>query len=211
MNREYFRGSGRLWLILLLASLGLSGPGCAKIDGDVAAPASQGTPAQTPPAEARGQAAVVDPTSDPNALQVAMSLPDFSTLVAAVQAAGLEDALVNAGPLTVFAPPNSAFDKLPPGTVDTLVKPENKAKLGFILQNHVAPANYPEAQLKKEARKKRKLYMASGQYLAVEERKDGVYVGGAKIQKSLKVSNGWVHVIDTLLLPAEGAAKEGKP
>ena len=195
------------WLgpILLVAALGWSGYGCAKGDVEVARPTP---PAAAAPVEAHGQSSVVDKTSDPNALQVAASSEDFSTLVAAVKAAGLEDSLVNAGPLTVFAPLNSAFDKLPAGTVETLLKPENKPKLSEILQNHVAPANYPVEQLKKDARKKRSLYMASGQYLTVEERPDGVYVGGAKIQKTIKVSNGWVHVIDSILLPTEGATKE---
>lgn len=153
--------------------------------------------------EAQGQSTVVDEESAANALQVAKSLPDFSTLVAAIDAAGVDDALVNVGPLTVFAPLNSAFDKLPEGTVETLVKPENKEKLAFILKNHVAPANYPDTQLKKEARKGRKLYMASGKYLVVENREDGLYVGGTKVLKTVQVSNGWIHVIDDVLVPAE--------
>ena len=117
--------------------------------------------------EDQGQASVVDNVSAANALQVAKSLDDFTTLVVAIEAAGVENALVNVGPLTVFAPVNAAFDKLPEGTVATLLKPENKAKLAFILVNHVAPANYPDTQLEKEAKKGRKLYMASGKYLEV--------------------------------------------
>jgi uncharacterized surface protein with fasciclin (FAS1) repeats len=140
---------------------------------------------------------------DPNVLQVAASLDDFSTLVVAVKAAGVEDALVNVGPLTVFAPVNSGFDKLPEGTVENLLKPESKSTLAFILTNHVAPANYPIKQLKKEAKKGRKLYMASGKYLVVEDKEDGVYVGGTKILKTVQVSNGWIHVIDNVLVPVE--------
>ncbi|WKK65557.1 fasciclin domain-containing protein [Lutimonas zeaxanthinifaciens] len=150
-----------------------------------------------------GQAAVKDGDSDANALQVAKSLDDFSTLVAAIEAAGVEDAVVNVGPLTIFAPLNSGFDKLPEGTVETLVKPENKAKLAFILTNHVAPANYPINQLKKEARKGRKLYMASGKYLEVENRDGNIFVGGTQVLKTVQVSNGWIHVIDDVLVPAE--------
>jgi len=151
-----------------------------------------------------GQASVaaVD-GEEKNVLQVAMSLPDFSTLVVAVQAAGVEDALVNAGPLTVFAPINEAFDKLPEGTVETLLKPENKSKLAFILVNHVAPANYPIKQLKKEAKKGRKLYMASGKYLVVENKDGKIFVGGTEVLKSVKVSNGWIHVVGDVLVPAE--------
>ena len=153
--------------------------------------------------EGKGQSAVVDEESAPNALQVAASIDDFSTLVVAVKAAGVEDALVNVGPLTVFAPVNGAFDKLPEGTVESLLKPESKSTLAFILTNHVAPANYPIKQLKKEAKKGRKLYMASGKYLVVENKEDGIYVGGTKILKTVQVSNGWVHVIDNVLVPVE--------
>jgi len=154
--------------------------------------------------QGKGQSAVeAVEGADPNVLQVAVSLPDFATLVVAVKAAGVEDALVNTGPLTVFAPVNGAFDKLPEGTVETLLKPENKSKLAFILTNHVAPANYPIKQLKKEAKKGRKLYMASGKYLVVENKEDGIYVGGTKILKTVKVSNGWIHVIDNVLVPVE--------
>ena len=155
------------------------------------------------PQKKTGQAFIKDDGSAANALTVAKSLPDFSTLVAAIEAAGVENAVVNAGPLTIFAPLNSAFDKLPKGTVENLVKPENKAKLAFILTNHVAPSNYPISQLNKEAKKGRKLYMASGKYLAVEKKGDDIYVGGTKIIKSVKVSNGWIHVIDDVLVPAE--------
>lgn len=151
----------------------------------------------------QGQSAVSDEVSSANALQVAKSLDDFKTLVVAIEAAGVEDAVVNVGPLTIFAPVNAAFDKLPEGTVEDLLKPENKSKLAFILVNHVAPANYPDTQLIKEAKKGRKLYMASGKYLVVEEKEDGIYVGGTKILKTVQVSNGWIHVIDNVLVPAE--------
>ncbi len=150
-----------------------------------------------------GQASVTDDVSAANALQVAKSLPDFSTLVTAIEAAGVENSLVNVGPLTVFAPTNEAFAKLPEGTVETLLKPENKEKLAFILVNHVAPANYPDTQLEKEAEKGRKLYMASGKYLDVVKKEDGLYVGGTKILKTVNVSNGWIHVIGDVLVPEE--------
>lgn len=151
----------------------------------------------------QGQAAVVDGVSDSNALQVAKSLDDFTTLVAAIEAGGVQDALVNVGPLTVFAPTNEAFGKLPEGTVESLLEPENKSKLAFILTNHVAPANYPDTQLEKEAKKGRKLYMASGNYLDVIKKEDGLYVGGTKVLKTVKVSNGWIHVIGDVLVPSE--------
>ncbi len=154
--------------------------------------------------EHRGQATVeLTEGEQANALQVAVSIPDFSTLVVAVKAAGVQDALVNAGPLTVFAPLNTAFDKLPEGTVASLLKPENKKTLAFILVNHVAPANYPIKQLKKAAKKERKLYMASGKYLTVTYKDGKIFVGGTEILKSVKVSNGWVHVIGDVLVPSD--------
>ena len=164
---------------------------------------SQQSATESANADHNGQASVQDTVSAANALGVAKSLPDFSTLVAAITAAGVEDAVVNAGPLTVFAPTNAAFEKLPKGTVEDLLKPENKSKLAFILTNHVAPANYPDVQLSKEADKGRKLYMASGKYLEVKKTADGIYVGGTKILKTVKVSNGWIHVIGDVLVPAE--------
>nr|HMP31698.1 fasciclin domain-containing protein [Saprospiraceae bacterium] len=83
----------------------------------------------SPETQAAGQSAVVDPDSKPNIVQTAVGSPDHTTLVTAVKAAGLVDALSNAGPFTVFAPTNAAFDKLPAGTVESLLKPENKSKL----------------------------------------------------------------------------------
>jgi len=187
------------FLITLFTAVSLVFASCSgekKSETTTAKPAAKVT-------EAGGQASVVDTESEANALVVAKSLPDFSTLVAAIEAAGVQDAVVNAGPLTIFAPVNAAFDKLPEGTVATLLKPENKSKLSFVLINHVAPANYPVKQLKKEAKKGRKLYMASGKYLVVENKEDGIYVGGTKILKTVKVSNGWIHVVDNVLVPAE--------
>ena|SRR5690554_3407940 len=90
----------------------------------------------------QGQAFIKNDQSQPNILQIAMGSPDHTTLVAAVEAAELENALVNAGPLMVFAPVNEAFDALPDGTVETLLKHENKDQLAFILKNHVTPGNY---------------------------------------------------------------------
>lgn len=161
------------------------------------------TTKETPKKELKGQSGVQDEFSDPNALQKAKSIADFSTLVAAIKAAGVEDAVVNAGPLTIFAPLNTAFEKLPEGTVETLLKPENKSKLAFVLTNHVAPANYPVQQLQKEARKKRKLYMASGKYLVVEDKDGKIFVDGVEVLKTVKVSNGWIHVIDNVLVPKD--------
>ena len=151
----------------------------------------------------KGQAFVASDGFDKNVLEIAIGNEDFSTLVAAVQAAGVENALVNAGPLTVFAPTNDAFAKLPEGTVEELVKPENQAKLAFILTHHVAPANFPIKTLAKNAEKGRLLGMASGQYLEVTQDGDDIYVGGTKILATVNASNGIIHVVGDVILPKE--------
>ncbi len=189
--------------IILLVGFVLVLSSCADSTKSNTKAVAQEKTATTEPAKT-GQAYVAAvPGEEPNALQLAMSIDDFSTLVAAINAAGVENAVVNAGPLTIFAPLNSAFAKLPAGTVESLVKPENKGKLAYILTNHVAPANYPMKQLKKDVKKGRKLYMASGKYLEVKREGDDIIVGGTKILKSVKVSNGWVHVIDDVLVPVD--------
>lgn len=186
--------------ILLFAIIFVS---CKDSKENVKSEASTDTNPVESPNTNQGQASVVDDVSAANALQVAKSIADFSTLVTAIEAAGVENAVVNAGPLTIFAPVNDAFGKLPEGTVETLLKPENKDKLAHILKNHVAPANYPDTQLEKEAKKGRKLYMASGNYLDVVQNEDGIFVGGIKILKTVQVSNGWIHVVGDVLVPVE--------
>ena len=148
--------------------------------------------------EKTGQAFIEDDGSTPNVLQIAIGSPDHTTLVAAVQAAELENALVNAGPLMVFAPTNAAFDALPAGTVEDLLKPENKATLASILKHHVTAGNYDKEFLKKF----KKLGQADDTNAIVEVKGDDVYVGGAKIVASIKAGNGIVHVVDKVILPA---------
>lgn len=145
----------------------------------------------------QGQAFIANDESAPNVLTIAMGSPDHTTLVAAVQAAGLENALVNAGPLMVFAPTNAAFDALPTGTVADLLKPENKAALANILKHHVTPGNYSKDFLKKF----KKLGQANNQSTVVEVQGEDVFVGGAKIIASIPAGNGIVHVVDKVILP----------
>ena len=144
-----------------------------------------------------GQAFIADDGSTPNVLQIAIGSEDHSTLVAAVQAADLENALVNAGPLTVFAPTNAAFDALPEGTVEDLLKPENKETLASILKHHVSAGNFDKEFLKNFT----KLGQADDNNTTVEVKGDDVYVGGAKIVASVKAGNGIVHVVDKVILP----------
>ena len=144
-----------------------------------------------------GQAFVTDDESEPSVLHIAIGSKDHSTLVAAVQAAKLENALVNAGPLMVFAPTNDAFAALPEGTVETLLKPENIDQLAHILKHHVTPGNYSKDFLKKF----KKLGQASNLNVPVEVKGDDVYVGGAKIIASVPAGNGIVHVVDKVIVP----------
>jgi uncharacterized surface protein with fasciclin (FAS1) repeats len=148
----------------------------------------------------KGQASVEDDESAANILQVAISSEAHSTLVAAVQAAEIEHVLVNAGPLTVFAPTNDAFGKLPEGTVEDLLKPENKSQLATILTRHAAPGSYDPEALRKEARKGRKIYMATGDYLEVTTEGEDVFVNGIKIVASIQTSNGIINVVEEVIL-----------
>jgi len=145
----------------------------------------------------QGQAFIEDDEATPNCLQIAIGSPDHTTLVAAVQAAQVENALVNVGPLTVFAPTDDAFAALPEGTVENLVKPENKAQLADILKYHVTPGNLDTGILTKL----KKLGQANNQYVPVEVVDGKPVIGGANIIASVKAGNGIVHVIDKVLLP----------
>ncbi len=147
--------------------------------------------------ERKGQAFIEDDGSTPNCLQIAIGSPDHKTLVAAVQAAQVENALVNVGPLTVFAPTDAAFAALPEGTVENLVKPENKGTLADILKYHVTPGNLSTKILTKLP----KLGQANNQYVKIEIVDGKPVIGGANIIASVKAGNGIVHVIDKVLLP----------
>jgi len=146
--------------------------------------------------ERTGQAFIEDDGST-TVLSIAIGSKDHTTLVAAVQAAQLENVLVNAGPLMVFAPTNEAFAALPEGTVENLLKPENKDALANILKYHVTPGNYSKDFLKKF----KKLGQANNGYVKIEVVDGEPMIGGAKILASIKAGNGIVHVIDKVLLP----------
>jgi len=147
--------------------------------------------------EKTGQAFIEGDVAKPNVLQIAIGSPDHTILVAAVQAAQLENALVNAGPLMVFAPTNEAFAALPEGTVENLLKPENKEALANILKFHVTPGNYSKEFLMKF----KKLGQANNDYVEIEVVDGEPLIGGAKILASIPAGNGIVHVIDKVLLP----------
>jgi len=122
---------------------------------------------------------------------------NFNTLVAAVKAAGLVDTLKGPGPFTVFAPTDEAFAKLPPGTLESLLKPENKAKLQSILTYHVVAGNV----LAKDVVKLHSAKTMEGQNIAIKTMNGRVMVDNANVTKTdIVTSNGVIHVIDSVLL-----------
>ena len=135
-------------------------------------------------------------------VETAAGNPDFSTLVTAVKEAGLVDALNGDGPLTVFAPTNAAFNKLPSGTVEELLKPENKEKLQGILKYHVVAGKVmAEDAIGLDGQMAESL---SGEKFAVEVKNGKVYVDGAQVVKTdIKCKNGVIHVIDAVMIPGD--------
>jgi uncharacterized surface protein with fasciclin (FAS1) repeats len=148
--------------------------------------------------QAAGQSGVVDDVSNPNVVQIAVGSKDHTTLVTAVKAAELVDALSNAGPFTVFAPTNDAFGKLPAGTVEGLLTPEKKDALTDILQYHVFVGVIKAESLQDG----QSLGQVNGGNIKITM-KDGkpIINGKAHILASIPASNGIIHVIDEVLLP----------
>jgi uncharacterized surface protein with fasciclin (FAS1) repeats len=171
------------------AAVGLSACG-GKKEGEKRAP----TAVKPAPVEPPAQPPPLDPT---NIVSIAVASPDHKTLVAALKAADYVTAVANPGPLTVFAPTDAAFAKLPPGTVETLVKPENQATLKEILKYHATTAVYQAAQLTDGM----SLAMANGAKVTIKVVGEDRFVNDAKILASVRASNGIVHVIDGVLTP----------
>ncbi len=183
----------RLYCILLLAAAFVLPYACTETTPGASNEASAAAPGA-------GQSAVQDDESQQNVLQIALGSKDHTTLVAAVKAAGLADALVNAGPFTVFAPTNAAFDKVPKETLESLLKPENKAALSDILEYHVYVGVIKTDQM----RDGQKLNQVNLKNVVIGN-KDGKITlnGSVTILASVPASNGIVHVIDGVLLPPE--------
>ncbi len=192
MNRSSF-----LFSVVMVAALALAA--CAP----AATPAPTQEPTQIPPT-------AVPPTEAPMAKDIvdtAIADGRFTTLVAALQAAGLVDALKAEGPFTVFAPTDDAFAKLPAGTLDELLKPENKQKLTDILLYHVVNGKVMAADVAGMTSATTLL----GKDVAIKVDMGNVYINDAKVViTDIETSNGVIHVIDTVLLPpAEEAAAPG--
>ena len=190
-----YKHSASLAAVLLLVG------GCASMSGEPMA-------ADTATANPMVGGAAMYPTK--NIVENAVNSKDHTTLVAAVKAAGLVDTLMSPGPFTVFAPTNAAFDKLPAGTVDTLVKPENKGTLTTVLTYHVVPGTMTAADLAAAAQAnggKATLTTVQGSKLTVWGRDGKWYVTDAKGGQAqitiadVMQSNGVIHVVDTVLMP----------
>ena len=137
-------------------------------------------------------------TCDKTVVENAAGNEDFSTLVAAVKAAGLVDTLSGKGPFTVFAPTNEAFKKLPKGTVESLLKPENKDKLTAVLTYHVVPGKVMAADVVKLSKAK----TVQGKEVKISVKEGKVKVDNANVVKTdIASKNGVIHVIDTVILP----------
>lgn len=161
------------------------------------------------PAKTTAPAAPAAPAAAPavtlDIVDTAAANKDFSTLVTAIKAAGLVDALKGKGPFTVFAPTNAAFEKLPKGTLESLLKPENKEKLAEILKFHVIPASVMAADVVKMGGKESSKTLQGSSFMI--EVKDGKVSIGSKdnmagvTKTDIKTTNGVIHVIDAVILP----------
>jgi uncharacterized surface protein with fasciclin (FAS1) repeats len=138
------------------------------------------------------------PAGKKDIVDTAVAAGSFKTLTAAIQAAGLTDTLKGPGSFTVFAPTDQAFAKLPAGTVDNLLKPENKQKLVAILTYHVVPGRVTAAQVSKMTEAK----TVNGKDLTIRADQGHVMINDATVTKAdIECSNGVIHVIDTVLIP----------
>ncbi|MBK9388220.1 MAG: fasciclin domain-containing protein [Planctomycetes bacterium] len=156
---------------------------------------SSTTGTSTTPAK---KASAPPPPADPNNIvSIAAASKDHTTLVAALQAADYVKSVGNPGPLTVFAPTNAAFAKLPAGTLESLLKPEKQADLKNILEYHATTSVWDQSTLKDGMQ----LAMANGKKVAIKVVDGKVKVNDANIVASVRASNGMLHIIDGVLLP----------
>ena len=173
-------------MVLALLLLGACGKKSEQDSQAKAAPAAEPTRAEPAPPP-------LDPT---NIVSIAVGSKDHTTLVAALKAADYVTSIANPGPLTVFAPTDAAFAKLPAGTVETLVKPENVDKLREILKYHVTTSSYTADKLTDGM----DLGMANGGHATIHIKDGKLSINDANVIASVRGSNGVVHVIDAVLV-----------
>ena len=177
---------------LIFAAALLITIGCDK-DGSGEKGSSVGEPAAAPAPKAE----FMPPTDPKNILNIAGGSKDHSTLVSALKTAEYQASIANTGPMTVFAPTNEAFDKLPKGTLESLSKPDKQEDLRNILKYHVAVSTYEQADFKDGET----LGMANGKHVKIHVKDGKVTINDATIVASIRASNGIVHVVDRVLLP----------
>ena len=181
----------KMMLVAAFAALSIVAAACSSDDGTESEPTSA---APSPTMEAEMETSTI--------ADVVADNPDFSTLLAAVQAADLGSALAGEGPLTVFAPTDDAFAALPEGTLDTLLEPANQEMLAGILTYHVVPAEVMAADVETGD-----VETLNGETFAVEVTDDGVTITDGEgnvanvVETDITASNGVIHVIDAVLLP----------
>jgi uncharacterized surface protein with fasciclin (FAS1) repeats len=162
------------------------------------------------PAQAQDEASKKSMKADADIVQTAMNADNFNTLVTALQAADLVEALQGEGPFTVFAPTDAAFEGLPDGTLEDLLKPENKAQLQSILQYHVVPG----AVMAKDVVEMNEAKTLQGAKLGIKATDDGVRLKGKNAANvastDIEATNGVIHVIDAVLMPPARTAKMDK-
>jgi uncharacterized surface protein with fasciclin (FAS1) repeats len=188
--------------ILIIAALS-GAAGCKQPDSsarqNAATPPAATTPAAMPPPSTQTATTPAKVTATGNILAIANADGGFTTLIAAVDAAGLRTALDGPGPITLFAPTDAAFAALPPGTVTNLLKPENKAQLTRILTHHVVAEPAPSAALAGRTSTSTTL---AGDTVSINGM-SGVMVNDARVTRpDIMASNGIIHVIDKVLIPA---------
>ncbi len=173
-----------LYPSLLLSMLAACAPSDAAPSGGAAAPGA-------------GVSAVRDDASAPDVVKIAVGSADHTTLVTALKAADLVDVMSATGPYTVFAPTNAAFALLPAGTVEGLLKPDQKSALSKILQHHVTTSALSLDFFENG----QEVGMVDGTRATITHRDGATYIDDAKVVASIRASNGWVHVIDKVVLP----------
>lgn len=211
--------NGRFLSVALLASMSLAACGKEEMNDDTAMSGGRDTavlstdPMNNTSMPAAGENPMVGGMpmyANKSIAENAVTSPDHTTLVSAVQAAGLGETLAGPGPFTVFAPVNAAFDKLPAGTVETLVKPENKEMLKGILTYHVVSGTYDAAKISeaiKAGNGSATLPTVAGGTLTASMEGSDLIVTDAKGGKSkvtiadVRQSNGVIHVVDAVLMP----------
>ena len=162
-------------------------------------PATNTETAAAAEASGAGQSAVKDDVSQQDVVHIAVNSPDHTTLVTALKTAEYVDVLSNAGPFTVFAPTNAAFDKLPAGTVESLLKPESKEALRNILEYHVYVGVLTENMLQDGM----SLNQVNLDNVKIGKKDGKITVNGANVLGSARGSNGIVYIIDAVLLPPD--------